>query len=131
MSVDRIRLYFDYASSRMSEIAREHLETLMATGTYEYQSDFARKYYGDGIAAGEARGEASAVLTVLAARGIAVSDKITARILACTDLDRLTTWVVGPLRSMGPRTCSAIESRGPIAAGRYRPAVLGAVDPAR
>lgn len=94
---DRIRLYFDYASSVMSEIAREHLEALMMTGTYEYQSDFAKKYYGDGIAAGEARGEArgeaSAVLTVLAARGIAVSDEVAAKILSCTDLDRLTTWV--------------------------------------
>jgi hypothetical protein len=30
--------------------ARHHLEALMATRTYKYQSDFARRYFGQGRA---------------------------------------------------------------------------------
>ncbi|WP_046468322.1 hypothetical protein [Allosalinactinospora lopnorensis] len=61
----------------------------MATGTYEYRSDFARKYYGQGMAEGEAKG----VVAVLAARGIPVSKEVRERILTCTDLDQVDTWL--------------------------------------
>ncbi|MGH3709310.1 MAG: hypothetical protein ACRDRQ_14680, partial [Pseudonocardiaceae bacterium] len=67
------------------------------TTSYEYQSDFARRYFSqgrtEGRAEGEARGEAKAVLAFLDARGITVSDDVRARIAACTDLDQLDTWV--------------------------------------
>lgn len=59
------------------------------TTTYQYQSDFARKY----IAEGRAEGEATALLAVLGARGIDVSGDARARIASCTDLDQLTTWI--------------------------------------
>ncbi|MFT3764275.1 MAG: hypothetical protein QM820_01945 [Minicystis sp.] len=42
---------------------------------------------------GEARGEAKSILAVLAARGIAVSDAIRARILGCTDIATLDVWI--------------------------------------
>lgn len=42
---------------------------------------------------GEARGEANAVLSVLAARDIAVSDEVRAHVLACTDLATLDRWL--------------------------------------
>ncbi len=46
-----------------------------------------------GEARGEARGEAKSVLTVLEARGIAISETQLRQILECTDLDRLSEWV--------------------------------------
>lgn len=61
----------------------------MTTGTYEYQSEFARRYFHEGKAEGEAR----AVLSVLATRGIDVPDEIRTRITECTDVDQLDTWV--------------------------------------
>jgi hypothetical protein len=41
----------------------------------------------------EARLEGRAVLTVLDARGVPVSDDIREQILACADLDLLDTWL--------------------------------------
>ncbi len=46
-----------------------------------------------GEARGKARGKAESVLTVLLARGIAVSDVERARILACTDVETLDCWL--------------------------------------
>jgi hypothetical protein len=64
---------------------------------YEYQSDFARHYFGQGKAegkvAGEADGVAKAILTVLSARGVCVSADVRARILGCDDLAQLEVWV--------------------------------------
>lgn len=65
----------------------------MTTTGHRYQSDFARRYFSEGEALGEARGEANAVLAVLDARGIDVSDRIRAAIASCTDLDRLALWI--------------------------------------
>ncbi|MDQ3790266.1 MAG: hypothetical protein M3422_23865 [Actinomycetota bacterium] len=61
----------------------------MSTGTWEYKSDFARRYYGQGRAEGEAR----AVLGVLEVRGITMPDGARERIMRCTDLDQLEIWV--------------------------------------
>ena len=41
----------------------------------------------------EARGEARAVLTVLEARGVAVPAEVRDKILACTDLAQLDSWL--------------------------------------
>lgn len=65
----------------------------MAAGTYEYRSDFARRYVGQGRAEGNAEGEARALLAVLDARGISVPEDARTRITSCTDLDQLDTWV--------------------------------------
>jgi flagellar biosynthesis/type III secretory pathway protein FliH len=77
----------------------------MASGNYEYQSDFARRYFGqgkaegiaegkaEGIAEGKAEGKAEAVLAVLAARQIAVPDEIRARIATCADVALLDRWL--------------------------------------
>jgi hypothetical protein len=66
----------------------------MATGTYEYQSDFARRYYGKGVAAGKvegkAEGEATAILTVLRTRGLQVPAAVRERIMSCADTDELS-----------------------------------------
>lgn len=47
-----------------------------------------------GEARGKARGKAEAVLTLLVAREVAVSDVEKARILACSDLELLDRWLV-------------------------------------
>jgi hypothetical protein len=78
-------LYADIVLMTLPEAARADLEELMATGTYEYQSDFARRYFG--------QGEAKALLEVLGARGIDVPDDARERITTCTDLKQLETWV--------------------------------------
>lgn len=86
---DRARLYADVALAALPAAARARLEELMSIGTYEYQSGFARRYYGQG----KVEGEAEAVLKVLAARGVTVPDEARARIAGCTDLDELDTWL--------------------------------------
>ncbi|GAB3962811.1 hypothetical protein GCM10029978_019080 [Actinoallomurus acanthiterrae] len=65
----------------------------MKLKNYEYQSDFARRYFGDGKAEGEVKGTAKAVLTVLSGRGACVSPDIRARITGCTDLAQLEAWL--------------------------------------
>jgi len=57
----------------------------MATSVYRYQSDFARGY--------EAAGEARALLLVLKARQVSVSDHVRQRIESCTDRDQLEEWI--------------------------------------
>ena len=98
---ERAKLHADLVLESVGEAARAILEALMASGTYEYQSDFARRYVAQGEAQGEAKGEARgeakgrahALLTVLAARGIEVTDAARARIAACTDLEALDRWL--------------------------------------
>ncbi|MGI9000629.1 MAG: hypothetical protein ACR2GH_03075, partial [Pseudonocardia sp.] len=106
---DRGGLYCDLVLAVLPEAAQRYLEGLMATGTYEYRSDFARRYFfegkaegraegeaagkDEGKAEGEAVGEARAVLAVLDARGIDVPPDARARIAECSDLDQLDVWV--------------------------------------
>jgi hypothetical protein len=61
----------------------------MASGTWEYQSNFARRM----LAQGRAEGRAEALLAVLAARHIEVPADARARILACTDIAVLDQWL--------------------------------------
>jgi hypothetical protein len=65
----------------------------MASGNWEYQSDFARRYVAEGRAEGQAQGRAHAVLAVLAARHIDVPEDVRARISACSDLALLEQWL--------------------------------------
>jgi hypothetical protein len=89
---DRSRLYYDLVYNSLNDAARRELEAMMIKG-YEYQSDFAKKYVAQGRAEGRAEEAASAVLTVLQARGLAVSDAVRERILSQKDLDRLERWL--------------------------------------
>jgi hypothetical protein len=106
---DRAARYTDLVLTALPAAARAHLEALMATGTYEYKSDFARRYYhqgqtegraegltegrAEGRAEGRTEGEVRALLAILNARGIPVPDDARTRITGCTDLDQLDTWV--------------------------------------
>lgn len=95
---ERARFYSDLVYNSLNEAARRALEAMMKG--YEYQSDFAKKYYGQGRNDGRAEGHtegraeeaARAVLTVLRVRGIAVSEAAREQILAQKDPERLERW---------------------------------------
>jgi predicted transposase YdaD len=73
--------------------------------TYEWQSDFARKYVAigreqcreegqeEGREEGRILGAAEDVILVLGARGFTVPDEVRDRIESCTDLETLRKWV--------------------------------------
>jgi tetratricopeptide (TPR) repeat protein len=58
---ERSRLYADLVLASVDEAARAILEALMASGNYEYQSDFARRYVAQGKAEGIAEGKAEGI----------------------------------------------------------------------
>lgn len=86
---EHANLYTDLIFSMLPAAARDCLEEIMTTTSYRYQSDFARRYFD----AGEARGEARAVLAILDARGVGVPDDVRAAITGCTDVDKLEVWI--------------------------------------
>jgi predicted transposase YdaD len=115
---ERARLYSDVVLAVLrTEHARSYLEAQMIAEKYEYQSSFAKKFIAEGEARGEVRGEArglerglerglarglerglargevNAILTVLDARGIAITDEARARIENCSDLVQLEKWI--------------------------------------
>jgi len=96
LPADQQLVYCDLILAALTDAARTALENLMRS-RYEYQSDFAKKYFSEGRAEGEAKGraegEAKALLAVLQARGVPVSDEARGRILACTDAAQLDAWV--------------------------------------
>ncbi|WP_405140627.1 hypothetical protein OG589_27125 [Sphaerisporangium sp. NBC_01403] len=75
------------------EVAGMHMEVLMDAGTYEYQSDFAKKYVAAGKAEGRVEGKAEALCIVLSGRGVLISDETRSRILAHKDLAQLDAWI--------------------------------------
>jgi Pyruvate/2-oxoacid:ferredoxin oxidoreductase gamma subunit len=77
--------YADIVLAALPQAARQYLEALMRSGTYEYQSDFARRY----VAEGRAEGRAEAVLAVLEERELDVPPEVRERVLACSDPDLL------------------------------------------
>jgi len=73
------------------------LEQLMTSDTWPVYSPFAKEHFGrgkrEGKKEGRREGEAEAILTVLEARNLDVSDAERERIAGCTDLRQLETWV--------------------------------------
>jgi len=96
---ERAKLYADLVLESVDEAARAILEAVMASGNYEYQSDFARRYVAQGRAEGKVEGKAEAVLAVLGALGIAVPPDAHARITACTDLAQLDRWLARAVKA--------------------------------
>lgn len=90
---------YDLILASLDLVGRQLLEAHMETRKYkyEYQSDFARKYYGEGVEAGRKEGReegrvlaARHMLSELAARRIgALGEARQARIEACGDVERL------------------------------------------
>jgi len=102
---DRAALYTDVVFRVVHAAARAILEGLMASGAYEYKSDFALRYVAkgreegrqegrqEGRGEGEARGRALAVLAFLSARGLEAAPELRQRVLTCTDLATLDGWI--------------------------------------
>jgi hypothetical protein len=65
----------------------------MTAGPFQFKSDYARRLKAEGRAEGEARGMAKGLLAILDGRGFEVSDEVRSRVMACSDLDQLKTWV--------------------------------------
>lgn len=76
---DRSQLYFDLVFYSLSEAARRALQSMLPF-KYEYQSDFARKYYGQGLA----KGQADLVERLLNRRFGSLSEPVRSRISAAT-----------------------------------------------
>jgi hypothetical protein len=94
---DQADLYIDIVLRALPDAPARELEDMMASGTYPYKSDFARRHFArgeaEGEAKGEARGEAKAILRVLSARGLCVPDEVRDRVTGCTDIARLERWL--------------------------------------
>ncbi|GAB2865355.1 hypothetical protein GCM10027176_78920 [Actinoallomurus bryophytorum] len=89
--------YYEYAYNMAAPAVRCVLGEIMTSSTWPVYSPFAREHFGrgkdEGLAEGRAKGEAEAVLRVLAARGIEVPEEARARISACADLRQLNAWL--------------------------------------
>ena len=84
---ERARFYADLILISLNEADRPAVEAMMMG--LEYQGVFAKKY----AAHGEAKARASAVLTVLQVRGLAVPEDAHERILAEKEPARLERWL--------------------------------------
>lgn len=101
ISDEKAQFYYDLIWASLAEASRQALEAMMQSGTYQYQSEFARKYVAEGQAKGEAigeargeaRGEAKALLKILSARSLSVTPEQESCILECQDLNMLGTWL--------------------------------------
>ncbi|MEZ4451700.1 MAG: hypothetical protein R3B09_19695 [Nannocystaceae bacterium] len=91
---DRAVLYPDAIFARLGEVARTALEKIMQTGRYEFQSDFARKYFAEGEAKGKTEGKAEVLLDLLKHRGIVITDEDRRRVAACSDDAQISAWIV-------------------------------------
>lgn len=97
LDAERALLYSDLIRISLGEAARLALEALMATGDYQFQSEFHKKLQAraqaEVITEAVLEVQVEAVLTILEARGIPVSAEQKERIEACTDFDVLRGWV--------------------------------------
>jgi hypothetical protein len=95
LDAERSRLYFDLTMASLSEAAREALQG-MDPSKYEYQSEFARSYFAQGKAEGEAQGKAEIVLRLLSLRFGPLTERALTRLRAATvaDLDRIAERVL-------------------------------------
>jgi hypothetical protein len=73
-----------------SDAARHILEAMMTTS--EYEKTFVERIHDQGIAEGEAKGKAEAVLRLLDARGLALSEEQRKQVKSATDPVQLDLW---------------------------------------
>lgn len=94
LDAERSTLYGDMLFHALSEAARRALRD-MNLPKYEYKTEFAKRYYGQGLAEGEAKGEAKGrsevILRILTVRFGAVSEADRAQIQGASvqELDRI------------------------------------------
>jgi hypothetical protein len=115
----RLRVYQDLIDSSLSELARQALEAIMASGDYEYQGPFAKRYVAEGKAEGLAEGKAEGKAEGLR-MGIVAICKGFGIALTPTRRARLEAMGVAELEAL----CRALPQQGrwPAAAGTSAPA---------
>jgi uncharacterized protein DUF4351 len=111
LDAERSRLYCDLVLHSLPEAARRALQAMDAS-KYQYQSEFARRYYGqgkaDGVAEGKVAGIAEIVLKQLTTRFGALSPAVTSHVQSASavDLDRIAQRVLTAQtldEALGPR----------------------------
>ncbi len=65
----------------------------MKSGSYEYQSEFACRYFAQGWQEGFLTAVQQSLFALLDAQGLKVDDPARQRILACTDSAQLKLWL--------------------------------------
>ena len=102
---ERAVLYYDLIAHAVSDAARRQLEELMQSGSYEFQSTFAKHYLEKGRAEGRTEGRAEgrtegrvegcvrALLRILASRGFALDPRQEQTVRGCTDTAVLDRWI--------------------------------------
>jgi hypothetical protein len=93
LSRDHAWKYHEYAYNMAPLAVQRILEHLMKSETWPVYSPFAKETFGRGMTEGRREVGANAVLTVLDARNLDVTDAERERIAGCTDLRQLETWV--------------------------------------
>ena len=90
LETERELLYSDLVMASLNDAMRAALEDIMASGQYEYQSDFAKKHRAEGKAEGEAKGKAELLLRQLSLRFGPLSslNQVRVRDASLEELDR-------------------------------------------
>jgi hypothetical protein len=88
LDAGRSTLYCDLILNSLPEAARRALQAMDAS-KYQYQSEFAQRYFGQGKAAGVVEGRVQIIFKQLSRRYGAVSEAVEARLRAAdiTELD--------------------------------------------
>ncbi len=68
------------------------LKQLMQARNFEYQSEFARKYFAGGKAEGKTEGKAELLLLLLRRRGFPIDAAVEGRVAGCRDDKQFDTW---------------------------------------
>jgi hypothetical protein len=90
---ERRTLYTDLILYALGSAAREALEIDMNLTDYEFKSEFFKRKIAEEAKKEGDRREAQAILAVLVARGLAVTEDVRSRVLACTDIPTLDRWL--------------------------------------
>lgn len=97
-------VYVELTLSSLADAARAAFEKLMQDPNYEFQTEFARKFFEgrtqahqEGRQEGVREGRQEDLLAVLSARGLTVSTEARQRILACMDPEQLRSWLLKAL----------------------------------
>jgi hypothetical protein len=92
----REMFYVDLVLHHLGPAARAILEKLMSTTNYQFQSEFAQKYFfegkHEGKEEGELKGEAKMLLRIIDRRGVAISSHDRERVMSCADASQIEAW---------------------------------------
>jgi hypothetical protein len=101
LDVERGGMYFDLVFDSLSEAAQKELRA-MDPAKYQYRSEFAKRYFGQGLSEGLAKGE-------LHGRAALLQRQLTHRFgpLPAEATERLSTATIDELDAIGERLLSA------------------------